>query len=186
MAHQDPPQRGGGGIAPRLSRDWPLVAAAGTAVLSFFMLFAPWVSDTYTTVDAFGEGMQAAGPALIIVVVLAFLGLVGAAFARDDRKFAVIALIPASVLLVLYIVKVADVSDLVDLNNQLTQTTASTGAGLWIGLLAAIATAAFTVVAAVQRDRPRTQDEAEWHVGAKPPVNAPPPPPYDPPKPPAT
>ncbi|MFD0274568.1 hypothetical protein ACFVHB_11770 [Kitasatospora sp. NPDC127111] len=182
MAHQDPSQHGGGGIALRLARDWPLAAAAGTALLSFFMLFAPWVSGTYG-VNAFGQGMQAAGPALIIVAVLAFLCLVWAALARDNPTYAAIALIPASNLLVLYIVKLADVSDLVDLNNQLSDTTASTGAGLWIGLLAAIATATLTLVA-VLRDRLRHQDEAAEHAGAVPPVNAPPPPPYDPPEPP--
>ncbi|MCX5215880.1 hypothetical protein OG689_42815 [Kitasatospora sp. NBC_00240] len=170
-------------LASAALRDWSLTAAVAAALLSFFMLFAPWVSGAFS-VNAFGEGMQAAGPALIIVAVLAVVALAYLALARDDRKYAAIALIPASNLLVLYVVKLADVSDLVDLNNRLSGATASTGAGLWIGLLAAIATVAFVLVGFL-RSQGRTLEKRTGHSTSLP-VDGLPPPPHGPPAPPAT
>ncbi|GAA1262544.1 hypothetical protein GCM10009665_60200 [Kitasatospora nipponensis] len=166
------------------ARDWPLVAAAGAALLSFFMLFAPWVSSDFFSVDAFGQGMQAAAPALIIVMVLAVVGLVCVALARADGRFAAIALIPASNLLVLYIVALADVSDLVDLNNRLGAASVSVGAGVWIGLVAAAATLLLVLLGVVRARAAAgslsTTPEADSDVGT--PADTPPPPEAAPPQ----
>lgn len=135
--------------------EWPLLAAAGAGILGLVMLFTPWVSGAYMSVNAFGNGMQAAAPALIIVAVLALLILVGAALRSDNirRPLLMLALIPAIVLLVLYIVKVGDVQDLIDLNAGTGGRSVSTGVGLWLGLIFAITTVAFVVAASILENR---------------------------------
>ncbi|MFE9727648.1 hypothetical protein ACFYQ5_29770 [Streptomyces sp. NPDC005794] len=126
--------------------------------MSFIMLFTPWVSGAYASANAFGTSMQAAAPALIIVAVLALLILVTATLRSGPERrvlLTLITLIPATVLLVLYIVKVGDVQDLIDLNTDLGGGGVSTGVGLWLGLIFALATAAFTVVAVAWEKRRR-------------------------------
>ncbi|MFE2157054.1 hypothetical protein ACFW9M_04485 [Streptomyces lydicus] len=125
---------------------WQLLTAAVTALLSFIMLFVPWISGL-VSVNAFGEGMQAAGPALIIVMVVAITGLIYCALSLEST-YASLALIPASALLVIYIVKLGDVGDLIDFNEEFVGVgVGSIGIGLWLGFLFALATLIILVAA---------------------------------------
>ncbi|WP_406464612.1 hypothetical protein OH768_52250 [Streptomyces sp. NBC_01622] len=132
------------------SSDWTLLVAAGATLLSFLMLFPPWVTGVGISVNAFGQGMQAAGPALIIVMALAVIILLYCTLITDNRRYVVVSLIPAFSLLIIYIVKLSDVSDLIDLNRQLTQVNASTGAGLWLGFIFAVLALIFLIVDVVR------------------------------------
>lgn len=116
-----------------------LLTAAATALLSFIMLFVPWISGLVSA-NAFGKGMQAAGPALIIVMAAAVIGLIYCALSLDS-KYALLALIPASNLLVIYIIKLGDVGDLIDFNEEFAGVSVGAiGVGLWLGFLFALAT----------------------------------------------
>ncbi|MDQ0595695.1 hypothetical protein QF037_000040 [Streptomyces canus] len=132
--------------AINVAHDWPLLTAAASALLGIIMLFPPWLTGS-TSVNAFGQDMQAAGPALIIVMALATMALIYCAMITHRRGYVQAALFPASNLLVIYIVKLADVSDLADLATRVTSTNVSTGAALWFGFLFSLATAIFTLVA---------------------------------------
>jgi len=118
------------------------------------MLFPPWVSgDTGlntsggTSLNAFGKNMPAAGPALIIVMVLAVLTLVGLGISTGQTKYQTFALLPASNLLVIYIVKLADTSDLIDqVSGGGSDYNISIGAGLWLGFLFSLATLIFLIL----------------------------------------
>ncbi|WP_327432584.1 hypothetical protein [Streptomyces sp. NBC_01236] len=161
-------------ISLDVSRDWPLLASAATALLSFLMLFVPWISG-YVSPNAFGTGMQAAGPALIIVMVTAVLALEFMALAVD-RKYAPVALIPASCLLVVYIMKLGDVGDLINFNQQVTGiSVGSIGVGLWLGFFFALATLIFLILSLVLAARTRPGQASR---------QSPPPPPGYPPRPP--
>ncbi|WNZ06184.1 hypothetical protein [Streptomyces sp. 11x1] len=129
----------------KMSRDWPLIGATVTAFLSFIMLFPPWLTGGEESENAFGDSLQSAGPALIIVMAVATIALLGAALTRIDRRLLRAALVPTSILLAVYVVKVADVSELADLYNRfaegaLTTVSVSTGAGLWLGFVFALLT----------------------------------------------
>uniref|UniRef100_A0AAU2ABR5 Integral membrane protein n=1 Tax=Streptomyces sp. NBC_00093 TaxID=2975649 RepID=A0AAU2ABR5_9ACTN len=128
----------------KASRDWPLVAAAISAFLSFVMLFPPWLTGGGESEDAFGEGLQSAGPALIIVMALATIVFLATAVATTNRRHVRAAFTSSSILLAIYVVKVADVSDLADLYNRLaasfTGASVGTGAGLWLGFVFALLT----------------------------------------------
>jgi hypothetical protein len=127
-------------------RDWPVACAAVTALLSFIMLFPPWVSGD-TSLNAFGKNMPAAGPALIIVMALAVLALIGLGIATGLTRYQTFALLPASNLLVIYIVKLADTSDLIDqVSASGSDYNISIGAGLWLGFLFSLATLVFLIV----------------------------------------
>ncbi|MEW2398199.1 hypothetical protein [Streptomyces sp. NPDC046862] len=135
----------------KASRDWPLAAAAFSALLSFVMLFPPWLTSEGDSVNAFGEGSQSAGPALIIVTALATIAFLTAALATVNRKYVRGAFVPSSILLAIYVVKVADVSDLANLYSQLaaslTGAHVNTGVGLWLGFVFALLTELFVLCA---------------------------------------
>jgi hypothetical protein len=135
----------------KASRDWPLAAAALSALLSFAMLFPPWLSSGAGSANAFGDALQAAGPALIIVMAFATIILLAVAAATAGRTYVKVALVPSSVLLALYVVKVADVSDLANLYNRLAASFTSarivTGIGLWLGFVFALLTELFVLCA---------------------------------------
>ncbi|MGV9273302.1 hypothetical protein [Streptomyces griseosporeus] len=138
-----------------VARDWPLLAAAVSALLSFVMLFPPWLSSGDDSQNAFGDALQAAGPALIIVMAVATIASLAVAVTTADRRFVRLALVPSSVLLALYVVKVADVSELADAYNRLagsfTDEKVGTGVGLWLGFVFALVTEMFVIYALVSR-----------------------------------
>ncbi|TQK49898.1 hypothetical protein FBY35_0183 [Streptomyces sp. SLBN-118] len=133
------------------SRDWPLAGGAISAVLSFAMLFPPWLTADGESENAFGDALQSGGPALIIVMALAVITLLGMAAATAGRRYLTAALVPSSNLLVIYVVKVADVSDLADLYSKLAASlpgaSVGTGAGLWLGFVFALLTVLFVLLA---------------------------------------
>lgn len=135
----------------KASRDWPLVAAAVSALLSFTMLFPPWLTGGGDSQNAFGDALQSAGPALIIVMALATIAFLALSVATANRKYVRAALMPSSILLAIYVVKVADVSDLADAYNRLAESFISasvgTGAGLWLGFIFALLTELFVLCA---------------------------------------
>lgn len=135
----------------KASRDWPLVAAAVSALLSFTMLFPPWLTGGGDSQNAFGDALQSAGPALIIVTVLATIAFLVVAAATINRKYVKAAAMSSSVLLVIYVVKVADVSDLADLYSRIAESftgaSVGTGAGLWLGFVFALLTEIFVLCA---------------------------------------
>lgn len=135
----------------KMPRDWPLIGAVTAAFLSFIMLFPPWLTGGGDSENAFGDSLQSAGPALIIVMALVTIALLGVALARADRRYLSAALLPASTLLAIYVVKVADVSELADLYNRfaessLTSVSVGTGAGLWLGFVFALLTLIFVLL----------------------------------------
>ncbi|MFF9286642.1 hypothetical protein [Streptomyces griseosporeus] len=138
-----------------VARDWPLLAAAVSALLSFVMLFPPWLSSGDDSQNAFGDALQAAGPALIIVMAVATIASLAVAVTTADRRFVRLALVPSSVLLALYVVKVADVSELADAYNRLAASFANekvgTGVGLWLGFVFALVTEMFVIYTLVSR-----------------------------------
>ncbi|MFI1968908.1 hypothetical protein BLA24_24010 [Streptomyces cinnamoneus] len=133
-----------------MARDWPLWAAAVSAVLSFVMLFPPWLTSPGVSLNAFGHDMLTAGPALVVVMVVIMLILVYGALATRRTAYVAALLVPASNLLTLYIVQVADVSDLADLSAGSGVPGAATGAGVWLGFVFAVVAALCTAVAFVR------------------------------------
>ncbi|MFJ1974086.1 hypothetical protein ACIO93_36260 [Streptomyces sp. NPDC087903] len=135
----------------KASRDWPLTAAAVSAFLSFIMLFPPWLTSEGDSENAFGDSLQSAGPALIIVMALATVALLGVAVATTNRRYVWAALVSSLMLLAIYVIKVADVSDLADLYSRLaasfTGTTVGTGAGLWLGFVFSLFSVLFLLLA---------------------------------------
>ncbi|MDJ0339985.1 hypothetical protein QMK19_06740 [Streptomyces sp. H10-C2] len=132
--------------AINLARDWHSLGAVASALLSVIMLFPPWLSIPGQSLNAFGNNMQAAGPALIIVMALATIILTYCALATGQGMYLTAALLPASNLAVIYIIKVSDVSDLADINNSSgTTTQVSTGVGVWLGLVFALTTIMFAI-----------------------------------------
>ncbi|MFJ7149172.1 hypothetical protein ACIQVT_13375 [Streptomyces sp. NPDC100445] len=134
----------------KTSRDWPLAAAAVFALLSFAMLFLPWLTTSAGSGEnAFGIDLPTAGPALIVAMVFLTLLLLVLAAGTGGRRYLEAALVPASVLLAAYILKAADVSDLADLYSRLaasfTGATIGTGVGLWLGLAFAVLTLLFVL-----------------------------------------
>lgn len=129
-------------------RDWPLAGAAITALLSFIMLFPPWISGDIS-LNAFGENMPSAGPALIIVMALGVLAFTILGLTTDEAKCHALALFPASNLLVIYIVKLADTSDQIDQTTQGFDV--SIGVGLWLGFLFSLATFILLILAQALR-----------------------------------
>jgi hypothetical protein len=138
------PYRRGHALRIKSSRDWPLMGAAVAALVSFIMLFPPWLKSAAQSENAFGEDQQTAGPALIVVMAFATIVLVAAAIAATDRRYLLAALLTSSNLLVLYLVKVVDVSDLADLYSRLSSpavgVAVTTGAGVWLGFVFALLT----------------------------------------------
>lgn len=137
----------------KASRDWPLAAAGIAAFLSFIMLFPPWLTSGDESENAFGEGMQSAGPALIIVMALATIVFLATAVATAGRRYVRAAFVSSSILLAIYVVKVADVSDLADLYSKLAASFSGagvgTGVGLWLGFVFALLTALLVLCALV-------------------------------------
>ncbi|MFF4660708.1 hypothetical protein [Streptomyces sp. NPDC001381] len=116
------------------------------------MLFPPWLTGEGGSENAFGSHLQAAGPALIIVMVFTIIIFIGIAFNTSDRRYLIAALAPSIILLAIYIVKAGDVSDLADLYNQLAvislvSARVSTGAGVWVGLIFSFLTLLFLLLA---------------------------------------
>ncbi len=137
------------------ARDWPLLAAAASALLAFVMLFPPWLTSAGMSLNAFGENMLAAGPALIIVMAVAMALLAYGALATRRAVYLSALLIPASNLLVLYIVQVADVCDLAEIGSASGVSDVSTGPGVWLGFVFSLAAALCAVVAFARRSTPR-------------------------------
>lgn len=138
----------------KASRDWPLAAAAVCAFLSFLMLFPPWLTSGSDSQNAFGDSLQSAGPALIIVMTLATIVLLGAAMAANSRRYLKAAFVSSVILLIIYVIKVADVSDLADFYSRLATsftggTAVSTGAGLWMGFVFSLLSVLFALLAVV-------------------------------------
>lgn len=71
----------------KVSRDWPLAAAVSSALLSFIMLFPPWLTAGGDSQNAFGENVQSAGPAMIIVMVLASIAFLVIAVATTNKRY---------------------------------------------------------------------------------------------------
>ncbi|MFE5596855.1 hypothetical protein [Streptomyces sp. NPDC056549] len=130
----------------KLSRDWPLAAAAITAFLSFVMLFPPWIEGGGESQNAFGGELQSAGPALIIVMAVVTISFLGLAVAATSRRYLKAALGSSLILLSIYMVKAVDVSDLADLYTKLaaafTGATSNVGTGVapWLGFIFALLT----------------------------------------------
>jgi hypothetical protein len=155
------PSRSRFSVRSHAARDWPLLAAAATALLSFIMLFVPWVSG-FVTLNAFGRNMQITGPALIIVMVLAVILLIYCALVVDRPRYAAFALIPAACLLTIYIIKIGDVSDLIDQSGP--GGGLSVGVGLWLGFVFAVATVCFLALTPIL-DRVPSEGRGRAHTG---------------------
>ncbi|MFF9623737.1 hypothetical protein [Streptomyces griseosporeus] len=154
------------------------------------MLFPPWLTGGDDSQNAFGDALQSAGPALIIVAAVATIASLAVAVVTADRQFVRLALVPSSILLTLYVVKVADVSELADAYNRLAASFADekvgTGVGLWLGFVFALVTEIFVIYTLVSRwgtgealsypgFRGRKQPRYETPPGTEPPRYPPPP-----------
>lgn len=131
----------------QVATDWPLLGITASALLSFIMLFVPWATSSFGSENAFGPNMMAAGPALIIVMVVAILVLDYGALSTRRSSWTTGMLIPVSILLAIYLIKVVDVSDLANIYAVVGASGASAGPGVWLGFIFALVTSIFAVVA---------------------------------------
>lgn len=138
-------------------RDWPLMAAAASGMLSFFMLFPSWMKIGEWSANAFGdlEGLNITGtigPVLILIASLSVVVLTCLGMATGAMKYSAFALFSASMLLVVYIVEIGVVSAFMDQASKGEGVNASVGPGLWFGLTFSLITVAFLALFRVLRN----------------------------------
>jgi hypothetical protein len=139
-------------------RDWPLIGATITVILSFLMLFPPWISGDYHG-NAFKEiGTLRVGGLVgpVLIAAISFLGLLSIilAIVSAAPRYSNLALIFASNLFIIYLVEAGVIYEWSNTAKKAGEVSITVGVGIWLGMVFSFLTVGLLTLAhALRQDK---------------------------------